>query len=190
MVADTTCSVPGCTDPVRSKGWCYAHYMRDYRYGSPTARPTRAADLTGQRFGRLVALEREGRYWLCRCDCGQLTRPTTHNLTSGNTTTCGAPPCRYTARPRYSAVHERLRTTLGPARQYQCVDCGRQAAQWSYDHDDPDELVAPEGEYGAGLAYSPKLEHYLPRCVPCHKRYDLDRAAGFTQPALFGAVVG
>ena len=26
-----------------------------------------------------------------------------------------------------------------------------------------------------GFAYSLKIEHYEPRCVPCHKRMDLDR---------------
>jgi hypothetical protein len=63
---------------------------------------TRAAhnrlDLTGQRFGRLVALrqvasrEHGGQkfgYWLCRCDCGNETEVMTANLKKGNTKSCG-----------------------------------------------------------------------------------------------------
>lgn len=32
-----------------------------------------AMDRTGQRFGRLVVLGREGERWRCRCDCGRIT---------------------------------------------------------------------------------------------------------------------
>lgn len=53
-------------------------------------------DLTGQRFGKLVALERvigsmdrKGAFWRCRCDCGGLTDARASNLRSGNTQTCG-----------------------------------------------------------------------------------------------------
>ena len=39
--------------------------------------PTRLIDITGQRFGKLVALEiyakhRGQAYWLCKCDCGMV----------------------------------------------------------------------------------------------------------------------
>lgn len=53
------------------------------------------ADLTGQRFGRLVALERlpkrsGGRYlWRCRCDCGRELNVRADALRSGNTKSCG-----------------------------------------------------------------------------------------------------
>lgn len=54
-------------------------------------------DLTGQRFGRLVALRYAGpsRYakggaeWECRCDCGNLARVPSASLTSGRTRSCG-----------------------------------------------------------------------------------------------------
>ena len=52
-------------------------------------------DLTGKRFGRLVVLRlapKEGgreRRWICRCDCGSETSPTSKNLKSGNTASCG-----------------------------------------------------------------------------------------------------
>ncbi len=53
-------------------------------------------DLTGQRFGRLVALKKlppvkDGTNWRweCRCDCGNTVIVRRGNLTSGNTTSCG-----------------------------------------------------------------------------------------------------
>jgi hypothetical protein len=53
-------------------------------------------DLTGQRFGRLVALRAKGRQgsarprsWVCRCDCGNETVVPTGTLRSGSTRSCG-----------------------------------------------------------------------------------------------------
>ena len=55
-------------------------------------------DLTGQRFGRLVVIERaprppyyEGTYawWRCRCDCGNETVVRGRRLTNGETKSCG-----------------------------------------------------------------------------------------------------
>lgn len=51
-------------------------------------------DLTGQRFGRLMAIApdvtRDGkRHWRCRCDCGNEVSVVTSSLTTGNTSSCG-----------------------------------------------------------------------------------------------------
>lgn len=47
-------------------------------------------DLSGQRFGRLVALAPyDKRRWLCRCDCGTERPVITGNLGNGHTTSCG-----------------------------------------------------------------------------------------------------
>ena len=55
-------------------------------------------DITGQRFGRLVAIHRvpapahiihKRPHFLCRCDCGQDTIVTSGQLKNGNTTSCG-----------------------------------------------------------------------------------------------------
>lgn len=52
-------------------------------------------DLTGQRFGRLVVLERAGSgkdggaLWSCVCDCGKKTTVTSRNLCRGHTQSCG-----------------------------------------------------------------------------------------------------
>lgn len=54
----------------------------------------KALDLTGQRFGRLVAVRLAGhagkeRLWLCRCDCGTERAIRGHGLRSGNSASCG-----------------------------------------------------------------------------------------------------
>lgn len=52
-------------------------------------------DLTGQRFGRFLVLERaendaRGRArWLCRCECGTVKSLWPHELTSGASKSCG-----------------------------------------------------------------------------------------------------
>lgn len=51
-------------------------------------------DITGQRFGRLVALEENGRkhkevVWKCLCDCGNIKNITSSSLRYGTTRSCG-----------------------------------------------------------------------------------------------------
>ena len=51
-------------------------------------------DLTGQRFGKLVAIRPEGRRygklaWLCKCDCGNYYSTMTSMLTRGKAKSCG-----------------------------------------------------------------------------------------------------
>lgn len=57
----------------------------------------RVKDITGQRFGRLTVIRRDGSSpgsiarWLCRCDCGNESMVASTNLghRSGNTRSCG-----------------------------------------------------------------------------------------------------
>ena len=55
----------------------------------------KAKDLTGQRFSRLVVLERvesdscRNTMWRCRCDCGNETVVRAAYLNNGHTTSCG-----------------------------------------------------------------------------------------------------
>lgn len=52
-------------------------------------------DLTGQRFGRLTAIEIDERgergktYWICECDCGNIKSVRSDLLTRGSTKSCG-----------------------------------------------------------------------------------------------------
>lgn len=171
------CEVEGCTKTQRGRGpWCYAHYMRNYRYGSPTAERSKAkpnVDLVGQRYGALVVRSYAGSgTWVCTCDCGVEVRTRTGDLNRGGALSCGN---RTIHRRRdvcgYIAVHERLAHDRGPARDHVCVECGGVASHWSYDHTDPEVLI----DQRLGIPYSVDPDHYQPRCVPCHKTYDLSR---------------
>jgi hypothetical protein len=57
--------------------------------------PTTVKTLTGQRFGKLVVLERAHRpdskraYWTCRCDCGRIAVKMGKYLLNGDTSSCG-----------------------------------------------------------------------------------------------------
>jgi hypothetical protein len=82
-------------------------------------------DITGQRFGRLVALERLDRkrgssfLWRCQCDCGKIVETSANSLLSGNTRSCGC--LRIEAIRRTNAMHgsvsRRMRLVDGT-----CVD--------------------------------------------------------------------
>ena len=50
---------------------------------------SRLLDLSGQRFGRLVAVSRVDGRWLCRCDCGETKLVFVRHLRSGVTNSCG-----------------------------------------------------------------------------------------------------
>lgn len=67
----------------------------------------------------------------------------------------------------YGGAHIRVRKLRGKASAHKCADCGGNASQWSYDHADPAELTSEFGPYSADP------DHYVPRCVPCHKAHDL-----------------
>lgn len=192
-MTNSTCSVDECKKPIKRLGLCYGHYMKKWRYGTPTpdfgwtrgerqrripAKTRRVLqDLAGQRFGALVALCRvPGGRWTCQCDCGRMVQVRTGDLNRG-TRSCGTQGGhRRRGDAGYVAAHDRVRRDRGDVKRLPCVDCGGQARHWSYNHDDPDELVSNE-KRTLGIAYSLKPEHYSPRCVPCHKRFDLGRLA-------------
>ena len=63
--------------------------------GTQSCGCSRIDDITGQRFGRLVAVEptdkRSGRgvVWKCKCDCGNVCEVAARDLQSGRTRSCG-----------------------------------------------------------------------------------------------------
>lgn len=74
-----------------------------------------ATDLTGQRFGKLVVIERAGSnsrgraLWRCQCDCGKTTVTSGTLLRGGNTQSCGClknPP--HLGRPTHGGTYTRL----------------------------------------------------------------------------------
>jgi hypothetical protein len=69
---------------------------------------TKIRDITGMRFGSLVALKRIGSdekghsLWECKCDCGKTIVNLSNRLLTGNTSTCG---CRNGHGMRYTRIY-------------------------------------------------------------------------------------
>jgi hypothetical protein len=85
------------------------------------------ADLSNQRFGRLVVIEaaterdpRRNIPWVCQCDCGKRIKVKGASLRSGTTTSCG---CYRRDRLQAALVGKtRKRTTK---QTYTCAECGK-----------------------------------------------------------------
>lgn len=93
----SACSVDQCESAVKRSGFCYGHYMKNWRYSTPTPEHLpRWQDLTGQRFGRLLVEKREGSAWSCQCACGRTAPP-------DGTQIQHPLPLRATAHPRHRA---------------------------------------------------------------------------------------
>lgn len=148
----------------------------------------RAVDLTGRRFGKLVALHRgetskDQPTWICACDCGAQVRIRTRYLVDGSQFSCGCFRNYLSAFRRwrgdgvgYLGMHDRIRSLRGRARDHACIDCDKPARDWSYNGGDPNEKRAQVN--GSLLAYSTDPDRYSPRCSKCHKRYDIAQRVG------------
>jgi hypothetical protein len=164
-----TCSVDGCDRPSKCRGLCQAHYFRLRRNGD-----VGPASISGRQrhFCSVDGCDRrvsgQGLCW-------------THlrRLRKGGSVDYRPEPRRGPATHAwrgdavtYKDMHARVVRARGRASEHACVDCGKPARHWSYDHADPAEKSAPKG-----WAYSLDVAHYEPRCVPCHKRFDLEVSA-------------
>lgn len=68
----------------------------------------------------------------------------------------------------YGTVHIYLKQYRGDPTRMECTgDCGGQADEWAYDHEDERETLSPHGK-----PYSQNFDHYRPMCRPCHRRFD------------------
>lgn len=156
------CTVDDCGRKSFLRGWCKAHYER-WRKGDEPIGEIRSFEYHA---GESCAADgcdraRRIREW-CRAHY-QMWRLT-------GVVPDGPVQPRSPRLPvvNYFSLHQRLEKDLGKAAGYQCVDCSRQAQDWSYDNSDPDELICSR----SGLAYSLDEDRYLPRCRSCHAKFD------------------
>ena len=115
----------------------------------------RAMDITGQRYGRLVAMSSLGRrgrdtYWLCACDCGASSEVRIGDLRSGNTSSCGC-----LGRERRNTATSKSNTTHGMSKTkvYGVWFCMKRRC------DDPAHKSYPD--YGGrGISYCPEWQSF------------------------------
>lgn len=72
------------------------------------------------------------------------------------------------SRGSYLAAHRAAVLCKGPAKHSPCTVCGRLAADWAYDHQDPAECFAD------GYLWSDDTRRYTAMCRSHHKRYDAE----------------
>jgi len=169
-MTDRTCAVDECERPARSRGWCQAHYFRWRRNGEPGSaelqtrgqpRPCSVDGCESDRDAQGLCSKHYQRFqkWGTPDFVGDRVRGEAHPQWKDDDI-------------GYGTAHERTRAVRGSASGYRCCECGAAAAQWAYDHEDPDERASDMGRY------SVNPDHYRPMCVPCHKRFDLARLVG------------
>jgi len=71
----------------------------------------------------------------------------------------------------YIAVHIRLATAFGSAKDRDCIQCGKPAIHWAYQYGAPDEQRDETG----GWPYSEDLSFYKPMCGRCHAKFDKEK---------------
>lgn len=151
------CSIDGCHRKYRCKGYCGLHYSRSL-------------------IGRDPAIDPSPPAYLSACSVDNCERPITakglckmHYYRRRNTG-----DVNHTRRPgvmTYKRAHLLIIKARGMATERSCIDCGKPAHEWSYNHADPDEVLGRNGPYLA--AYSLDKANYDPRCRSCHRHHDV-----------------
>jgi hypothetical protein len=190
------CSIDGCEAAVRGRGWCNRHWQRWKNNGHPERtvvyrkpqgsscviegcdKPNPVGPLCHAHKSRLTRERHRtsppGR--ICEvANCGRRYESSGYcSLHLYRVRTYGdpvvEPPSRKSERPGYSGVHIRLRHIRGRACDHRCVDCDRQADDWSYNGGAPSEERSRDG-----LPFTVDLGWYSPRCKKCHRNFDLAR---------------
>jgi hypothetical protein len=166
------CSVEACDRLVGrhgARGLCQVHYKRSKASGDPgeaairTWDPTCVCAVDGcsrRAHAKSLCYTHYSR-WRLTGDVGEAAiKPFVRRLN-------GTDP----AGRGYATAHDRVREARGPAADWLCAHCGGRAAQWAYDHQDPNVLVGRNGG-GSPRSYSTDPAHYIPLCIPCHRKLD------------------
>lgn len=188
------CAVDGCEEPHRAKGYCAIHYARWKRTGDPGPPERQTFPLPAECTvdGCTKAPSGKG---LCPMHYSRLLR---HGNVDANPKPvrgqcevigCGRPHAAkgYCSRhywmqwkhgePEpggYSFAHRKVYRLRGAASQHTCGHCGtRQARDWAYDHQDPDQRYDPR----RGGPFSTDPWHYIPLCTSCHRILDNGEAS-------------
>lgn len=178
------CPVDGCARPSQARGWCKMHWRRWRKYGDPNVVQVRGSWAPKKTTCQAVGCEHLAHaHGYCSTHLSRFLRHGSPYVVGER---LGRPLKGEV--PSFAAIHKRLSRTRGPARNFTCVDCGRPAREWSYDGNDPHELVGLVG--GFMCPYSLDLDHYEARCVSCHRKYDGAGDRDRTPDGRFSSVRG
>lgn len=153
------CVVEGCGRAYSARGYCSMHYTRFLREGN-IDELFRACKVSGCDRAAFVKGFCNLHYVRDRQNLKM------DDLAKGH-------PLRQVV--TIDAIHRRLKSLWGPARQYPCIECGKQARDWAYDGTDPTQCLGLKG--GTKLWYSQFPEFYMPLCKKCHNSFDGARKA-------------
>lgn len=158
-MTDATCTVDGCTSSPKARGLCSKHHTRLMRRG--TTDP-------GRPYGRTTCSQPD-------CELPHYSKDLCNRHYQA-LQRYGDPALWHGPRWRgdeigYLSAHYRVYAARGKASSYPCASCGEPAANWAYDHGDPDERRGGP----KNLPYSPDPGRYRPLCCSCHVK--ADRAA-------------
>lgn len=157
------CSIPDCTKPARGT-MCSAHLERRRVTGDvqaakpierriPTGGPCPVPDCGGTvSAGGLCAVHYQ------------------RNRKYGDPTTVISRAKPLLASVLYGSAHRRVHRWRGIAKLHACVDCGAQAAHWSYREQSAGQCIVDEN----GRRYSLDPDDYEPRCTFCHAAFDAE----------------
>lgn len=148
------CKIDNCQKKVQSRELCSTHYMQWYR--------SQVRDVCSSDDCDRAVYSRS----LCESHYKSLLRE--ENPSYDTAQRQALKDNKSLLSPEYKRMHARLRKLRGPARDYDCIDCGQTAAEWS--------LSADSSLYGIEsrktFPYSQNVEDYAPRCTKCHGIYD------------------
>lgn len=158
------CSIEGCTNKRRGRGFCSTHWMRWRNHGDPNYVTPRVPVFVKCKFPSCDKQKHAHDY----CDF-HLYRYERYGDPAADGPGRSAGRNRLEA-PSYDGMHKRLFYDRGKASQFACADCDNPAEEWSYDGGCPDELYGVKG--ATTLAYSTDQGRYSPRCKRCHRAKD------------------
>lgn len=161
------CQAPGCNSKAnrRRAGLCEKHYMRMRRNGTFESIQKRIPD------AECIAEDCHDRAATVAGYCRNCHLRLKSHGTLERHVGVLSPLWLNFDEANYRTVHQRIRKWRGSASGYICVDCGENAYHWSYNHSSIFERT--EVVDGFSVSFSPLVSDYDPRCVKCHKKFDL-----------------
>lgn len=150
-------------------------------------------DLTGRRFGRLIAMRRIGTknlraYWQCECDCGNHVNVSNTSLIQGHTKSCGcynrekAIGCNNpnwnngsSFEPYCPLFNNELRKRIRLFFENQCVVCGKPQSENLTTTGRVLQLACHHVEYDKESCCDGKPVHFAALCVNCHGKTNFNR---------------